>query len=122
MKLLFSSAIALFIAVASTTAFAAGENTLQLTSDGPVVTVNFADLNLANPTDADALLKRIHAAARKVCLHTNAGNSLPALKDRRLCQTESYDSGIAIINSQKGIDVEAIASRANTRRSVVEAN
>ena len=123
MKLLFSSAIALVIVAGSTTAAPAEvQSNLRFTSDGPTATVNFADLNLASPGDAKILLDRIHVTARRVCLHANPGNWLEALQDQRRCLGESYNNGIAIINSQRGIDVEALAARASTSREVVGAD
>ena len=123
MKLIYSSAITLVILAGSNTAaLADAGNDLQYHADEVTATVSFADLNLASPADAKTLLDRMHATARKVCLRARSGNSIDALKEQRQCLSESYNNGIAIINSNRGIDVEALAARASTSRAIVGAD
>jgi UrcA family protein len=122
MKLIFSSAIALVFAGSTTAAFAKTESNTSSGLDEVIAVVSFADLDLASPTDAHTLLDRVHKTARKVCLRSNAGTSLEAMKDRRTCMTESYARGVAAINAKKSIDVEALAAQAPISREIVVAD
>ncbi len=124
MKLIFCSAMAMIIAGSASTTFAAGKTDLRYNPDGVNVTVDFADLNITNAGDARTLVDRVKVLARKVCRHANPRAALPpiaAVKNQRLCYEETYNQGIALINSRGSTDIEAVAAGSATSREIVEA-
>ena len=124
MKLFYRSAIALFIVSGTTSAALAEKVTLNPfeTLEVKTAMVSFADLDLANPADASAMLDRIDSTARKVCRGAGSGNAIQEMKEERLCIAESYKSGIVAINAKKNVDIEAIAASAATGLEVVAAD
>ena len=124
MKLFYRSAIALFIVSGTTSAAFAEKVTLNPfeTIDVKTAMVSFADLDLANPADASAMLDRIDSTVRKVCRGASSGNAIQEMKEERLCFAESYKSGVVAINVKKNVDIEAIAASAATGLEVVAAD
>ena len=124
MKLLHSTAIALLIVTGITTVVHADElvsDPFQIV-DVKTATINFADLDLNNPADAQTLLDRINKTTRIVCQRIDTGTGLEEMKATRLCFADSYKNGIVAINSKKNVDIEAIAARARESREVVTAD
>ena len=121
MKLILNSVAALVIVTASTATMADVEDTLGYRVDTVTEMVEIADLDLASPTDAQTLLKRIHRATKKVCFRVNEELSVRAMKDFRRCRTDSYERGIATINLARRIDLEALAGNTRLSREIVVA-
>ena len=70
--------------------------------------VKFADLDLANQSDAQALLQRLQSAARNTCKRSN-GSMDPVGSDRARCQAAGYQDAVAQIDGHFNIDLEEIA-------------
>jgi len=74
--------LALIVGAAVSSQVLAGER-----SDPPSITVKFADLNLQTPAGVEALYKRIHGAATKVCDSGSDRNLLILTNDRKCVAT-----------------------------------
>jgi UrcA family protein len=125
MKLFHSTAAALLIVTATTTAAFADEVEISAfqSFDIKTATVSFGDLDLASPADAATLVERIEKTSRKVCKRLDSGTGLEEHLASRACFIDSYQGGIATINSRMSLDIESIAARsAGASREVVAAD
>jgi UrcA family protein len=96
---LFAAALTLaaFTAVAPT-------NASNVSGDGvPSLDVTYSDLNLANSAGAEALLRRILAAASQVCgdasRTTGTMIDVRATRERRLCVRTAIDNAVRQVNA-----------------------
>ncbi len=124
MKLFHSTAAALLIVTATTTAAFADEVVISAfqSFDVKTATVSFADLDLANPADAATLVERIEKTSRKVCKRLDSGTGLEEHLASRACFADSFQGGIDTINSRMNLDIESIAASATPGRDVVAAD
>ena len=77
--------------------------------DARTKVVEFADLNVGNPNDAQVLLQRLQSAAEKTCYRV--GWSQDRLgSDRARCEKSAYKDAVAKIDGKFNIDLEEIAS------------
>ena len=70
--------------------------------------VEFGDLNLANPSDAQVLLQRLQSAAEHTCERSDLSTDRFG-SDRARCRAAGYQDAVALIDNQFDIDIEAIA-------------
>ena len=76
--------------------------------DARTKVVEFADLNVGNPNDAQVLLQRLQSAAEKTCYRV--GWSQDRLgSDRARCEKSAYQDAVAQIDGHFNIDLEEIA-------------
>ena len=76
--------------------------------DARTKVVEFADLNVGDPNDAQALLQRLQSAAEKTCYRV--GWSQDRLgSDRARCEKSAYQDAVAQIDGHFNIDLEEIA-------------
>lgn len=80
----------------------------------PSLDVTFSDLNLANRAGAEALLRRIRAAASQVCggeQSSVTGRDLRAARDFRSCVRTAVENAVRQVNAPlvialyRGVDV-----------------
>lgn len=91
-RLVLATLAAACMAVASTAVQAA-----EKPGDSePVTTVQFGDLNLANPQGVERLYQRIVAAAQQVC-DTRQGRSLEAQALDSICTKQSIAHAVAAV-------------------------
>ncbi|MES2624790.1 MAG: UrcA family protein [Pseudomonadota bacterium] len=123
MKAIFKTAIALVITAGFSTAVFADVAKSPLQSfDIKTRTVSFADLDLAEPTDAQMLIDRIRSTAKKVCRSAHTHLSVQEGKAMKICLNESYKNAILVINENRSMDVEAIAASSAVSREIVVAD
>jgi UrcA family protein len=67
-------------------------------SDPPSTTVKFADLNLQTPAGVEALYKRIHSAATRVC-DSGGGRNLSILTYERKCAAAAETQAIEKVHN-----------------------
>jgi UrcA family protein len=91
-RLVLATLAAACMAVASTAVQAAEKST----GSEPVTTVQFGDLNLANPQGVERLYRRIVAAAQQVC-DTGQGPSLQAKSLEWTCTKQSIARAVAAV-------------------------
>ncbi|MES2624791.1 MAG: UrcA family protein [Pseudomonadota bacterium] len=117
MKLVLSPIVALFVFAGSTISVLAADLASKVSPDHayPIevktVMLNFSDLDLASPPDAQILLKKIHITARKVCKRANPGQRLEDMNDRKICLRDSYKNAVSSVNAKSGIDVVVVAGK-----------
>jgi UrcA family protein len=75
------------------------------TPDPPSVTVRYADLDLSSPAGADALYRRIQAAARQVCGFP--GTDLVEQSSWRSCYRSAVGDAVRKVNSPLLIAVQS---------------
>jgi UrcA family protein len=90
--------------------------------DEKTLDVSLADLNPANPADAQTLLYRLNSTVRKACSRSNESNRLEAMRDRQHCVDQSYANALAGINAKLGLDVEAVAATYDRTRGIAAAS
>lgn len=66
----------------------------------PYEVVSYADLNLANGADAETLLKRVKAAARRVCVRSGAAISLDFYNPVTRCANAATARAMADIDAR----------------------
>jgi UrcA family protein len=76
--------------------------------DARTKVVEFADLNVGNPNDAQVLLQRIQSAAEKTCNRARWSQD-PVGSDRARCEKSAYQDAVAQIDGRFNIDLEGIA-------------
>jgi UrcA family protein len=76
--------------------------------DARTKVVEFADLNVGNPNDAQVLLQRIQNAAEETC-NRFMWSQDPIGRDRARCEKSAYQDAVGQIDSQFNIDLEEIA-------------
>ncbi|HEY0435757.1 MAG TPA: UrcA family protein [Phenylobacterium sp.] len=67
----------------------------------PTTAIRYADLNLATPTDAAKMLKRIRRAAAEVCAASPGqdGNDIYAIEGFESCYAQSVQRAVAKLNA-----------------------
>ena len=76
--------------------------------DARTKVVEFADLDVGNPNDAQVLLQRLQDAAEKTCNRVGWSQD-PVGKDRARCEKSAYQDAVAQIDGHFNIDLEEIA-------------
>ena len=89
--------------------------------DARTKVVEFADLNVGNPNDAQVLLQRLQSAAEKTCYRV--GWSQDRLgSDRARCEKSAYQDAVAQIDGHFNIDLEEIAGVAGHSNELASTN
>ena len=76
--------------------------------DARTKVIEFADLNVGDPNDAQVLLQRIQSAAENTCNRVRWSQD-PTGNDRARCEKSAYQDAVAQIDGQFNIDLEEIA-------------
>ena len=76
--------------------------------DARTKVVEFADLNVGNPNDAQVLLQRLQSAARNTCRRPDRSQDRLG-SDRARCEKSAYQDAVAQIDGHFNIDLEEIA-------------
>ena len=76
--------------------------------DARTKVVEFADLNVGNPNDAQVLLQRLQSAAEKTCYRVGWSQDRIG-SDRARCEKSAYQDAVAQIDGHFNIDLEEIA-------------
>jgi UrcA family protein len=76
--------------------------------DARTQVVEFADLNVGDPNDAQVLLQRLQGAARETCNRVGWSQD-PIGSDRARCEKSAYRDAVAQIDGRFNIDLEEIA-------------
>jgi UrcA family protein len=66
----------------------------------PYEVVSYADLNLGNDADAEILLQRVKAAARRVCTRSGAATSLDFYNPVQRCANAATARAMADVNAR----------------------
>lgn len=78
----------------------AGTAQATTVKNAPSEVVSYADLNIANHADAEILLKRVKAAALRVCVRTGALVWLDAHNPVQQCAKAATARAMADVNSR----------------------
>jgi UrcA family protein len=99
MKTVLILAAALSAAITSAPAFAAPREAPAI----PSVRVNYADLNLSDPRDAQVMLKRIRHAASLACSQSSdmVGNDSESIERSIACYRKTLAQAVAGLNAPK---------------------
>ena len=76
--------------------------------DARTKVVEFADLDVGDPNDAQVLLQRLQSAAEKTCNRVMWSQD-PVGSDRARCEKSAYQDAVAQIDGHFNIDLEEIA-------------
>ena len=76
--------------------------------DARTKVIEFADLNVGDPNDAQVLLQRLQSAAEATCNRVRWSQD-PVGSDRVRCEKSAYQDAVAQIDGQFNIDLEEIA-------------
>lgn len=80
------------------------------TDEGPAVSVNYSDLNLATEQGTVALYKRIVSAARQVC-PANTGPNARLAAEARHCVDQAVARAVRDVQSAKLAELQATRTR-----------
>lgn len=72
---------------------------LSATPPGPRIDVQYQDLDLSKPENAQVLYVRIAKAARRVC-QTPGGNAAAKLHEYTLCYNAAVENAVQSVNSE----------------------
>lgn len=79
--------------------------------DSVALRLEFSDLDLKKPADAQTLLQRLKVAAMRACRRNDDFRDLRQQQERSDCEALAYENALSAINAQRRVDVEQVAAR-----------
>lgn len=79
--------------------------------DSVALTLEFSDLDLRLPADAQKLLQRLKVAAMRACRRNDDFRDLRQQQERSDCEALAYENAVSHINARRRLDIEQVAAR-----------